>query len=236
MRTSERCLNAIKRNEGFAKYPVWDYAQYSVGYGSHCRAGEYPNGITKEQADGLLRKEVITEFEPAIAKVEQVRGKAFEQCEWDALVSFSYNVGTAWTQPQRGYTVYKYVVGEYDMDAAGFTATMEAWSKAGGVTLSGLLRRRREEAKMYLYGDYSDGMSNDKNGQEDLDMSKEELVNLIDERIKMALEGDNTKPSDWAAGEVADAKAAGITDGTRPQGYAKREEVAAMVLRSLRQF
>lgn len=69
-------------------------------------------------------------------------------------------------------------------------------------------------------------------GKENIEMTKEEVIALIDQRIKAALEGENTKPSDWAKEEMAAAVAAGITDGSRPQGYARREEVAAMVLRS----
>jgi len=38
-------------------------------------------------------------------------------------------------------------------------------------------------------------------------------------------------PSEWARAELAQAVAAGITDGTRPQAYATRQEVAIMVLR-----
>lgn len=48
---------------------------------------------------------------------------------------------------------------------------------------------------------------------------------------KDLLAGENTEVSTWARDEFAEAKKAGITDGTRPGGYAKREEVAAMVLR-----
>ena len=62
-------------------------------------------------------------------------------------------------------------------------------------------------------------------------MTKAEVVALIDERIKAALDGKGTEASDWAKEELDQAVAAGITDGTRPGGYAKREEVAAMVLR-----
>lgn len=68
--------------------------------------------------------------------------------------------------------------------------------------------------------------------KEEIDMTKAEVVALIDERIQATLEGKNTTASDWAKDELARAVAAGITDGTRPGGYAKREEVAAMVLRS----
>lgn len=62
---------------------------------------------------------------------------------------------------------------------------------------------------------------------EDDDMTEAEVRKIVHE----ILDGDNTKPSEWAEKEVADAKALGITDGSRPQGYAKREEVVAMILR-----
>ena len=67
--------------------------------------------------------------------------------------------------------------------------------------------------------------------KEEIDMTKAEVIALIDQRIKTALDGKDVPASDWAKDELAAAVAAGITDGTRPGGYAKREEVAAMVLR-----
>lgn len=62
-------------------------------------------------------------------------------------------------------------------------------------------------------------------------MTREELTALIDARIQSALLGENTTASDWAKQELADAVAHGITDGSRPRGYATREETAAMVER-----
>ena len=69
-----------------------------------------------------------------------------------------------------------------------------------------------------------------------INMTKEELEKLIDDRAKIQcqelLAGRETVASNWAREELAEAMAMGITDGSRPQGYAKREEVAAMVLRA----
>lgn len=62
---------------------------------------------------------------------------------------------------------------------------------------------------------------------EDDDMTEAEVRKIVHE----ILDGNNTKPSEWAEKAVTEAKALGITDGSRPQGYAKREEVASMVLR-----
>jgi hypothetical protein len=58
---------------------------------------------------------------------------------------------------------------------------------------------------------------------------------MTDERVREIvheiLDGTNTKPSEWAEGEVAAATALGITDGSRPQGYLKREEAFALFVR-----
>ena len=50
--------------------------------------------------------------------------------------------------------------------------------------------------------------------------------------VDALLKGAYTEPSGWAADELAEAVAAGITDGTRPRGYATREEAAIMVKRA----
>ena len=56
---------------------------------------------------------------------------------------------------------------------------------------------------------------------------------IISKRYQDALlTGADTKPSGWAADELAEAVAAGITDGTRPRGYATREEAAIMIKRA----
>ena len=62
-------------------------------------------------------------------------------------------------------------------------------------------------------------------------MTREELEALVDERIKKALVGTGTTVSDWAREELQQAKSHGITDATRPRGYATREEAAIMVER-----
>lgn len=62
-------------------------------------------------------------------------------------------------------------------------------------------------------------------------MTREELEALVDERVKKALVGTDTTVSDWAREELQRAKDHGITDATRPRGYATREEAAIMVER-----
>lgn len=83
----------------------------------------------------------------------------------------------------------------------------------------------------YTMAGFRQDVANAMKPKEEIDMTKAEVIALIDERINIALEGKNTAASAWAKEELAKAVAEGITDGTRPGGYAKREEVAAMVLR-----
>lgn len=56
---------------------------------------------------------------------------------------------------------------------------------------------------------------------------------IISKRYMDALlTGADTKPSGWAEDELTEAVEAGITDGSRPRGYATREEAAIMVMRA----
>ena len=62
------------------------------------------------------------------------------------------------------------------------------------------------------------------------DLTEQEVRSIVREELAAAQsERDKLPPSDWAAEKLKQAKAAGITDGTRPRGFATREEVALMV-------
>lgn len=62
------------------------------------------------------------------------------------------------------------------------------------------------------------------------DLTEQEVRAIVREELAAAQsERDKLPPSDWAQAGLEKAKAAGITDGTRPRGFATREEVALMV-------
>ena len=60
LKTSEKCVDLIKEFEHFSKYAYYDYSQWSIGYGTACNKSDYPNGITSEKADELLRAHLST--------------------------------------------------------------------------------------------------------------------------------------------------------------------------------
>lgn len=152
MRITENCIQFIKQYEGFCKYAIWDYGQYSIGYGTRCDPDDYPNGITEEEADYLLRK-MLSDFEKVVERIENKRGVKFTQSQFDALVSFSFNLGEQWIGNSK---IYQYVMGASYTESE-FVNAMGSWASAGGSILTNLMRRRMDEANMYLNGRYEKG-------------------------------------------------------------------------------
>lgn len=152
LRTSDECIGLIKLYEGFSKYAVWDYGQYSIGYGTQCDPADYPNGITEEEADYLLRV-MVQGFEKTVEKVEAKRSTPFSQCEFDALISFTFNLGSQWIGSSR---IYQLVTGESFTELQLVNA-MGSWAGAGGSILTSLMRRRMDEANIFLNGSYVKG-------------------------------------------------------------------------------
>ena len=150
MTVSEAGIGFIKEMEGFSPYRVWDYSQYSIGYGTGCGAGDYPNGITREQADALLRRKLTT-FDDRLNEFILKYNLPLAQNQYDALVSFSYNLGTSWLRGCRLATLLT----EGRFTEAEFASAMGVWCHTGSSVNTVLLRRRIREIQMFLYGDYA---------------------------------------------------------------------------------
>ena len=150
MTISEACVDILKDMEGFLKYPVYDHGQYSVGYGSACNKDDYPNGITEEEADALMR-EYLAGMEEALNKFATRNGILFSQNQFDALMLFTYNCGTGWLGGNGEFrqAVLDNAVGNT------FIYYMSQWSSASAQLHMGLVTRRLIEADMYLNGSYT---------------------------------------------------------------------------------
>lgn len=152
LHTTEAGISFIKSAEGFAEKPAWDYQQYSVGYGSKCNKDDYPNGITREEADLLLRQH-IAKIEVELNAYEEKNNLRFSGNQYDALVSFTYNTGSSWMRSSRMNTYIK--SGVYtDNELA---SAMGIWCHVGtkNEIYTGLISRRIQELKIFLYNDYS---------------------------------------------------------------------------------
>ena len=138
MKVSEDCTNLVSKFEGFSgkayKCPagVW-----TIGYG-HTEGVKPNDTITQEKAKELLNEE-LNSFGARVSSMLI----AATQSQFDALVSFAYNLGTG---ALRGSTLLKlHNAGKYTEAKAEFGK----WTRAAGVVLNGLVKRRAAEAELY---------------------------------------------------------------------------------------
>lgn len=146
----------VKAFEGFSKYPVWDYAQYSVGYGTACppdKLEEYRrSGISEDEAQALLEQEMARAgtYVDRWLTEQQLPTTTYQR---DALVSLTYNIGPGWlTAP--GYAYFRSVLTDTDTTELELVQAFARISRAGGETLPGLVERRICEAHLFLHGEY----------------------------------------------------------------------------------
>ena len=155
-KVSDSCVSLIKYFEGFRAKPYWDYSQYTVGYGTRCpddKLDEYLTyGISVAEAEKLLRKELAS-FEKSVNDFDAANGLNLTQYQFDALVSFTYNLGASWMRGDDKQLLKKAVLeNQIEND---FLFAMGLWSNAGGSVSLGLVNRRLVEANLYLNGVYS---------------------------------------------------------------------------------
>lgn len=137
--------------------PHWDAlgGVWDIGYGHVIRAdlGEERRAITLEEAELLLDFDLRL-FEDG---VNRLLTHPVAQCQFDALLSFAYNVGldedTDDVAEGLGDSTLLKCVNAGDFEAA--AREFGKWNKAGGRVVDGLTKRRAAERAMWEYGDYS---------------------------------------------------------------------------------
>lgn len=152
MTTSDAAIEMLKQFEGFKAYAYADNGQYSIGYGTSCDPSDYPDGITEEKAEELLRQALV-KCENTTNNIADKHGLTFNQGQFDALVLFAYNLGYGWYVGQEDTRLYQAIVNGATGNDFIFAMTM--WCKASGSIHTGLVNRRLAEANMYLNGAYS---------------------------------------------------------------------------------
>lgn len=147
MKTGKRGLELIKEFEGFRSKPYLCPAQIpTIGYG----ATHYPNGNRVKLSDKAISEAEATELLKDMLKgyerivTDNVKSK-INQNQFDALVSFVYNLGGL---NFRKSTLLKKI----NANPMDFTISKELlkWNKAGGKVLNGLTRRREAESNLYF--------------------------------------------------------------------------------------
>lgn len=138
MKTSKNGIEMIKNFEGLRlrayKCPA---GVYTIGYG-HTGSVSPTMKISKETAEKFLIDD-LKKFENHVNEYNVKYKYRFTQNEFDSLVSFAFNIGNIRQLTANG-TRKKSVIAE----------KMLLYVKAGGVTLKGLVNRRKAEHDLFV--------------------------------------------------------------------------------------
>ena len=145
MQTSKKGIDLIKKYEGLYLHAYKCPAGVlTIGYGTTnadkeitCFTINSNTIITKEKAEELLKKSIKKKYEPLVNKYNDIY--KFNQNEYDALISFCYNIGSITQLTQKGKRTKKEIA-----------AAMVKYNHASGKVLKGLTRRREEERALFL--------------------------------------------------------------------------------------
>ncbi|OEH06556.1 muraminidase [Enterobacter kobei] len=145
MQTSDKGIALIKEFEGCKLTAYQDsVGVWTIGYGwtkpvdgKPIRAGMT---IKQETAERLLKTGLVS-YENDVSRLVKVD---LTQGQFDALVSFTYNLGAR--SLSTSTLLRKLNAGDY----AGAADEFLRWNKAGGKVLNGLTRRREAERALFL--------------------------------------------------------------------------------------
>lgn len=146
MKISQQGLDLIKHFEGLRLDAYQDsVGVWTIGYGSTY----WPDGrsvrkgdrlASEAEAEALLRT-TVADFERGVNRVVKVH---VTQNQFDALVSFAFNLGVAALEKS---TLIRKL---NQIDVIPVANEFSRWTKAGGIELAGLRRRRAAERELFL--------------------------------------------------------------------------------------
>lgn len=140
MRTSHAGINLIKQFESLRCEAYRCLAGiWTIGYG-HTAGVRRGDRIDAQKAEQLLTDD-LRQFEEVVNR----ECPNVNQNQFDALVSFTFNVGTGNFQKS---TLLKCV--KANPQNVNIRYEFSKWKKANGTVLAGLIRRRKAEADLYF--------------------------------------------------------------------------------------
>lgn len=143
MKASDILINKLKEFEGFSAKPYKaDKSEkyLTIGYGHYGADVKVTMTVTKDSAEKLLRKDLVT-YENYINKLRV----AETQGQFDALVDFCYNLGCNALGSSNLLKRIKAKASEKLI-----RAEFNRWVYCGGKKLTGLVTRRQWEADRYF--------------------------------------------------------------------------------------
>lgn len=144
MKISQNGINLIKKFEGLrVDAYLCPAGIWTIGYG-HTAGVQKGQTISAAQAEAYLRAD-LEKYERKVGKYDTY---AWNQNEFDALVSFAFNIGNIDQLTANG-----------TRDRETIAEKMLLYNKAGGKVLAGLVRRRKDEQGLFLTPCGADGQA-----------------------------------------------------------------------------
>ena len=150
---SDEGIEFIKQYEGFSSEPYLDNGVWRIGYGTAIDPEDYPEEISERKATRLFRQDL----EDAAGTVNEYLWEYdidASQEMFDALVSFTYNLGSGWMNPDYKFSGYL-IDGLEEQDELTILDAYVVWCHVGKNVDHGIAERRLAEAMLMLYGDYT---------------------------------------------------------------------------------
>ena len=120
----------------------------------------YKRQISESEATELLHEDLEKDYAAKVRDFLEKNDIELEQCQFDALVSFTYNLGSGWMD--EGYKFSSRLIDgiEKYSDIEVLDAFV-VWCHVGKKVDKGLANRRFAEARLMIYGDYEGDASPD---------------------------------------------------------------------------
>jgi lysozyme len=149
MKTSDDGVKFVKRKEGLRLKAYQDIVgKWTIGYGHliNPTVEDYlmDRDISEPLAERILKLDLV-DAENCVLKNVKV---PLDQCQFDALVDFVFNLGCG--ALERSTLLILLNQGRYSSAAEQFVR----WNKAGGKEVAGLTKRREAERKLFTEGEY----------------------------------------------------------------------------------
>ena len=147
MKVSDKLIKLIRHHEGVRNKPYQCPAKlWTVGVGHLIGDGKslpasWNKTFTNEEIDGILKSD-LNRFELGVSKM--LPNVQLKQHEFDALVSFCFNLGLGCFQR----STIRQALLRGDKEQA--MESLVKYCKAGGKILKGLQNRRLDERKLFL--------------------------------------------------------------------------------------
>jgi lysozyme len=146
-KVSQDCVLLIAKWEGFEKSPYLCPANVpTIGYGTT----RYPDGkkVTLKDKDVNQNEALVFlnyDIKAFSLSVDAIAVDTITQSQFDALVSFAYNLGS---HALKNSTLLRVI--NANQNNSRIAKEFKRWVYAGGKKLQGLISRRNEESELYF--------------------------------------------------------------------------------------